>query len=220
MQQELVRLARNWPVSWRLKLRRLEKDEFPITRPVRRNRLSATQQGRIPLSVTAGPPRMARARPILRRRVVVVIYLGGRAGLFLRGDMRSLSVNCSVSESSCAWSKVIRLSWTSCSCRISIRRASMRERRLATGCTTATTMGGTLRRRSVFAFDIPNTLPPDGGPDIDRAHSGVVRHHLKTSSRSSCLMSRRLDHPGSRSPPSRGRHPSCHRAARPGRLAS
>jgi hypothetical protein len=70
-------------------------------------------------------------------------------------------------------------------------------------------MGGTLRRRPVFAFDIPNTLPPDGSnPVLDRAPSAVVRaHHPKTSSSRGCLMSRRLHHPGSRLPPSRGRPP-------------
>jgi hypothetical protein len=47
----------------------------------------------------------------------------------------------SVSASTRSVSAVIRLSCTSCSYRISIRRASIRARRLETGWTTAATMG-------------------------------------------------------------------------------
>lgn len=78
---------------------------------------------------------------------------------FLRREMRRrLTLTCSVSVSKFDWSEVTRLSWTSCSCRISINRASIRARRLATGCTTAATIGGTLRRRTAFALDIRSTL--------------------------------------------------------------
>jgi hypothetical protein len=82
---------------------------------------------------------------------------------FLRADMRRLFVRltltCSVSVSIWSWSLALRLRWTSCSCRISINRASIRTRRLATGCTTAATTTGTLRRRPGFTLRIPGTLP-------------------------------------------------------------
>jgi hypothetical protein len=67
----------------------------------------------------------------------------------------------SVSASTRSVSAVIRLSFTSCSYRISIRRASIRARRLATGWTTAATMGRTFRRRFVVALGIRGSLLAD-----------------------------------------------------------
>ena len=63
-------------------------------------------------------------------------------------------------------STLIRLAWTSCSHRISNKRASIRARRFATGCTTAATTGGTtaatmgcdFRRRFELEFGIRATL--------------------------------------------------------------
>jgi hypothetical protein len=66
-----------------------------------------------------------------------------------------------VRVSSCAWNLLNCLSWTSNSCRISIKRASIRERRLATVCTTTATTGRTLPRRSGVFLGIVGTVFAD-----------------------------------------------------------
>jgi hypothetical protein len=105
-------------------------------------------------------------------------------GIWLRWETYS------VSASSRVWSAVTRLSWTSSSNRISIKRASIFESRRATGCTTAATTGGILRRRSVFAFriwalysqmgtarcSVQHTLASDADRALGGAHREIDRH--------------------------------------------
>jgi len=96
--------------------------------------------------------------------------------LFRRGVRRAggqKALTCSVSASTCTWSVVIRLSLTSCSCRISIRRASIRASRLAMG-RTAATAGGTLRPRGAICLAMQATLPAASRqPMCCSAHPGA-----------------------------------------------